>query len=71
AAPKMNPRNRNHPAAPYDKSKRAGRNKEGAAEAGASGKRTLTEDHRDLLSLKGKHEQRLWEVGSVGIRVAC
>ncbi|KAI3655285.1 hypothetical protein MP638_006511, partial [Amoeboaphelidium occidentale] len=70
AAPKMNPRKRNHPAAPYVKSKRAGRNKERAAEAGASGKRTLTEDHRDLLSLKGKHEQRLWEVGSVGIRVA-
>ncbi|KAI3655580.1 hypothetical protein MP638_002330, partial [Amoeboaphelidium occidentale] len=70
AAPKMNPRKRNHPAAPYVKSKRAGRNKEGAAEAGASGKRTLTEDHRDLLSLKGKHEQRLWKVGSVGVRVA-
>ncbi|KAI3655543.1 hypothetical protein MP638_002320, partial [Amoeboaphelidium occidentale] len=69
AAPKMNPRKRNRPAAPYDKSKRAGRNKEGAAEAGTSGKRTLTEDHRDLLSLKGKHEQRLWEVGSVGIRM--
>ncbi|KAI3655569.1 hypothetical protein MP638_002116, partial [Amoeboaphelidium occidentale] len=70
AAPKMNPRKRNHPAAPHVKSKRAGRNKEGAAEAGASGKRTLTEDHRDLLSLKGKHEQRLWKVGSVGVRVA-
>ncbi|KAI3655557.1 hypothetical protein MP638_001127, partial [Amoeboaphelidium occidentale] len=70
AAPKMNPRKRKHPAAPYVKSKKAGRNKEGAAESGASGKRTLTEDHRDLLSLKGKHEQRLLEVGSVGVRVA-